>query len=206
MLNNEKTNNLEKESKVMRPEVKKVRDGIMRAPSRTYGERIMEPIFRYKYGWDETETDENDAVCKSNKFKEIKCTKVLTPHKRKKTSLLEEVNGFAEKDVLSRMISFNDGHDSAYDCNVQNVKRDHFDQVLYAMLFEDCIKVFECDSDDVSNIVNWSGKHGRYDEEGKSGQFAVKKNNLQWHLDNNFKETVTWEEVYEIVNELSNDN
>ena len=72
MLNNEKTNNLEKESKVMRPEVKKVRDGIMRAPSRTYGERIMEPIFRYKYGWDETETDENDAVCKSNKFKEIR--------------------------------------------------------------------------------------------------------------------------------------
>ena len=84
MLNNKKTNNLEKESKVMRPEVKKVRDGIMRAPSRTYGERIMEPIFRYKYDWDETETDENDAVCKSNKLKEIKCTKVLTPHKRKK--------------------------------------------------------------------------------------------------------------------------
>ena len=68
---------------------------------------------------------------------------------------------------------------------------------MNVMLFEGCIKIFESDKEDISNIPNWSDKHGRFDELGKSGQFAIKKNNIKWHLKNNLVSTLTWDEVYE---------
>ena len=66
------------------------------------------------------------------------------------------------------------------------------------MLFEDCIKIFESVTEDISNIPNWSGKHGRYDAVGKSGQFGITKATIKWHLENNLVATLTWDEVYEI--------
>ena len=71
------------------------------------------------------------------------------------------------------------------------------------MLFEDCIKIFESRKEDISNIPNWSDKHGRYDAVGKSGQFAIKRSNINWHLENNLVDTLTWEQVYKVAKDIS---
>jgi hypothetical protein len=180
----------------------KFRNGMFLAPSRTYGENFMEPILRKYLGLSKSNTPKNDAVNDNGKPQEIKCSQVLLSRPKKKASLVEKIILESENNVLNRLIPFGDCYDSKYDANIQNVKRDHFSKLVYVMLFEDCIKIFESDKEDISNIPNWSGKHGRYDEFGKSGQFAIRKNNIKWHLENNLVSTLTWDEVYVIAKGL----
>lgn len=179
------------------------RNGIFLAASRTYGEIYMEPIIRYHRGVFESDTNENDAVNKDGEFEEYKCTKVLVNKQNKKCSLYESIIQEQENGVLNRLIPFDGCYDYKYDANIQNVKRDHFSTLVYVMLFEDCIKIFESKSEDISSIPNWSGKHGRFDAIGKSGQFPINKNNIKWHLDNNLVDTLTWSEIFEITKNIS---
>jgi len=175
------------------------RNGIFTASSRTYGEIIMEPIIRKIRGLSESDTSKNDAVNDNGEFEEIKCSKVLvTPKQEKNITIVERVLLDIENNELNRLVKFVDRLREKYLSNIQNVKRDHFSKLVYVMLFEDCLKIFESDTEDISNIPNWSGKHGRYDKLGKSGQFGITKNNIEWHLKNNLVATLTWDEVYEI--------
>ena len=186
----------------MKHNIKKFRDGMFLAPSRTYGETYMEPIIRNICKLSESTTSENDAKNDNGGAEEIKCTKVLRT-KPKGKSLVERIILESENNVLSRLIPFSDCYNSKYDANIQNVKRDHFSILKYVLLFEDCIKIFEVRQEDISKIPNWCPKHGRYDALGKSGQFAIKKNNIKWHLENNLVDTLTWAQVYEITKGIS---
>ena len=186
----------------MRHESETFRNGMFEAPSRTYGETYMEPIIRNICKLFESDTSENDAENGNGEAEEIKCTKVLRT-KPKGKSLVERIILESENNVLSRLISFDDCCTEKYDANIQNVKRDHFSVLKYVMLFEDCIKIFEARKEDISKIPNWSDKHGRYDALGKSGQFAIKKSNIKWHLENNLVDTKTWDEVYKITKDIS---
>jgi hypothetical protein len=183
--------------------IKNFRNGIFVASSRTYGEKIMEPIIRKIFGLHESNTDENDAVNDNGEFIELKASKVLrTTIKKKNLSLIERVLLENDNDELSRLVNSKDYLNIKYLSNIQNVKRDHFSELIYVLLFEDCIKIFKSNKENISNIPNWSDKHGRYDAEGKSGQFGITKNNIQWHLDNNLIQTLSWEEVYEISKDI----
>ena len=182
---------------MMNSNSKKFRDGMFLASSRTYGETYMEPIIRKILGLSESPTGENDALDDNGEFGEIKCSKILST-KPKGKSLVERVISESENDVLSRLIPFSDCFTSNYYANIQNVKRDHFEFLIYVLLFEDCIKIFKSYRGDISSKPNWCPKHGRYDVVGKSGQFGTTKNNIKKHLKNNLIQTLTWEEVYEI--------
>ena len=183
----------------MKKYVEQFRNGMFLAPSRTYGENFMEPIIRKIRGLSESDTDENDAIDDNGDPEEIKCSKVLLPTQNKKASLLEQVMFHSENNVLNRLILFANRLTSKYGSNIQNVKRDHFSKLVYVLLFEDCIKIFESSAEDISKIPNWCEKHGRYDALGKSGQFNITKSNIEWHLENNLVATLTWDEVYEIA-------
>jgi hypothetical protein len=88
--------------------------------------------------------------------------------------------------------------------NIQNVKRDHFDTLIYVLLFADCIKVFSAETAEIKSGImpGWSDKHGRYDAVGKSGQFMIKKGTIGYHLDNRLLETISYEEAAEIYAKL----
>ena len=187
----------------MRHEVKKFRDGMFLAPSRTMGETFMEPIIRKFRGLTSSPTGENDAKNNVGEFSEIKCARVLKRLSKKKTSLAEKVMSVSENNVLTRLIPFDDCYTSKYDANIQNVKRDHFQYLIYAMLFDDCIKIFEIKREDISTITNWCDKHGRMDAFGKSGQFNIPKTKIKEHLENNLVNTLTWDQVYEIAKDIS---
>jgi hypothetical protein len=184
--------------------IQNFRNGIFVASSRTYGEKIMEPIIRKILGLYESNTDENDAVNDKGEPFELKSSKVLRTTLRKKNlSLIERVLLENDNDELSRLIKFDDRLKFKYLSNIQNVKRDHFKELIYVLLFEDCIKIFKSSKENISSIPNWSDKHGRYDELGKSGQFGITKKNIEWHIHNNLTHTVSWEEVYEISKDIS---
>ena len=188
----------------MKHKIKKFRNNIFTAQGRVYGEIFMEPIIRKIRGLFESDTDENDAKNGDGEFVEIKCSKVLLKKKQnKKNTLIEQIMSNNDNYVLNRLISFDDCYKTKFLSNIQNVKRDHFSELVYVMLFEDCIKIFTSDREGISDIPGWSDKHGRYDEDGKSGQFGITHNHIEWHIKNNLVDTMTWEEVYEMVKDIS---
>ena len=86
---------------------------------------------------------------------EIKCSKILN-EKLKDPSLIESVILENDNTILKRLIKFADCYDIKYDANIQNIKRDHFEFLIYVLLFEDCIKIFKSYRGDISSKPGWS--------------------------------------------------
>lgn len=187
--------------------IKRIRNGLFLAPSRSYGEQYVEPFVRKKYNLKDPTSNDNDGTDQNGKRYEIKACKVLkvTDNSKKLKTIVERILFENNNIETNRLVMFSECKTSAYLANVQNVKRDHFDYLIYVLLFEDCVKIFSAKKEDVSiqNFFHWSDKHGRYDELGKSGQFGITKNNIQWHLDNHLKDTVSYEEMTNVYKELS---
>ena len=187
--------------------IKRIRNGLFLAPSRSYGEQYIEPFVRKKYNLKDPASNDHDATDQNSKRYEIKSCKVLkeTGNSKKLKTIIARILFENNNLETSRLVLFNECKTAPYLANVQNVKRDHFDYLIYVLLFGDFVKIFSAKKEDINtqNFSNWSDKHGRYDKRGKSGQFGITKNNIQWHLDNHLKDTVSYEEMTKVYKELS---
>ena len=184
----------------------KIRDALFLAASRTYAEQYIEPLLRARFRLKRPEGDDHDAIDDDGRKYEIKASKVMRRRANKTgdRSLIGRILFEVDDSPLDRYFDSALAHTEDYDANIQNVKRDHFDILLYALLFRDCIKVFSAKSQDISrtSFPNWSDKHGRYDQEGKSGQFPISNRNYKWHEANNLIDTLPYAVVAEIFQSL----
>lgn len=168
------------------PEAESLRNGIFLSSSRTYGETYIEPVIRHILGLSKATSNDHDGYDPNSGEKyEIKSSKVLLapPRKPKKASLLDTILAKAETNPLSRIVRYENRTTERYDANIQNVKRDHFDYLVYNLLYQEGIEIYKIRKEEINktHISNWSDKHGRYDEEGKSGQFNIKCGNIENH-------------------------
>jgi hypothetical protein len=178
-----------------------VRNGLFLAASRTYGEQYVEPFIRRQYKLIDAAENDHDGMGKDGTRFEIKASKVLkkTSNISKTKPLLDRVIFENDNAPINRLVPFSQSTSTKYDANIQNVKRDHFEELIYVLLFEDCVKVFQIKADKISAIPRWSDKHGRYDALGKSGQFMINKGSIQWHLDNQLKDTFSYGQIAEAL-------
>lgn len=187
--------------------VNKLRDGLFLASSRTYGEQYIEPFIRRKYDLKEPRSNDYDAIGKDGKKYEIKACKVLraTDNGKNSKTIIERILFEYNNIETNRLVSFSECKTTEYLANIQNVKRDHFDSLIYVLLFEDCVKIFFAKKEDIKTGIfpSWSDKHGRYDAPGKSGQFPITRSTISWHLEHYLKDTVSYGEMKKIYIELS---
>ncbi len=180
-----------------------VRDGLFLAASRTYAEQYVEPIIRRKFDLLEPDGNDHDARDRSGYKYEIKACKVMRRRNNSKDArpLLERIYFEVSSSPLLRYFDASQRDQEDYDANFQNVKRDHFDFLIYAMLFKDCIMVFQAPGDAIRKgaFLNWSDKHGRYDAEGKSGQFPISRNTIGWHEEHFLKCSMRYDEVLRLL-------
>jgi hypothetical protein len=186
-----------------------VRNGLFLAASRTYGEQYIEPFIRSWYSLNESDSDSHDAIDDLGQKYEIKACKVLkaVDGNKKTRPILDRILFENENLETNRLISFAEALTAEYLANVQNVKRDHFDYLIYVLLFEDCVKIFSANKNEINsdNFISWSDKHGRYDAFGKSGQFGISKRNIQQHIDRFLKDTVSYEQMKNIYRKLGDE-
>lgn len=184
-----------------------IRKGLFLAASRTFGEGLMEPLVRNMFGYIKSDSDDCDAICpKTNERGEIKFARAMTgkPNEKKK-SLFEKIETQAYSDPLTRLVKFDDRLVIDYIANIQNVKRDHFNFLLYGILFCEGISFFRIKRENIYKISNWSDKHGRYDEEGKSGQFPIYKKNILLHEKEYFIQFKNYDELARLTKEINID-
>ena len=184
----------------------RIRDGLFLAASRTYAEQYIEPLLRAKFNLESPEAGDHDAKDKLGNRYEIKASKVMRKRQNGSTarSLLDRILFEISDSPLSRYFDSVNASQEEFDANIQNVKRSHFDVLLYALLFRDAILVFSAKSEDIrtGSFPNWSDKHGRYDQEGMSGQFPISRRNIYWHLEHNFVAKITYREAAQIFKSL----
>lgn len=182
----------------------KIRNGLFLASSRTYAEQYVEPFIRFELGLTSPESNDHDGVDKMGIKYEIKASKVLSPtyNLDKSKSIYERIMFENTNLEINRLVSFSHAETAEYGANIQNVKRDHFKFLIYVLLFEDCIKVFKIENSHISKIPNWSDKHGRYDQLGKSGQFPINKGNIDWHISKYLTHTFNYDHIASVTQEL----
>jgi hypothetical protein len=183
----------------------KIRNGLFLAASRTYGEQYVEPFIRHTYDLIDPPGNDHDGMSSDGIRYEIKASKVLkkTANISKSKKILDRILFENDNAQINRLLPFSAAKESKYDANIQNVKRDHFEELIYVLLFEDCLKVFQIKAEEISSIPRWSDKHGRYDALGKSGQFMINKSSIEWHLENQLKDTFTYSQVADTYQKIS---
>jgi len=175
---------------------KKIRDGLFIAASRTYGEQYLEPFIRAKYRLSPS-IGHHDAIdLHTGQRYEIKAAKVLIKHTSDK-NLIKRIVGEIDMTALKRMICYADRYTADYRANIQNVKRDHFDYLIYVLLFCDRVVVFQVPTASINkeSVKSWSDKHGLYDQFGKSGQFNINKLSIGHHESNYQRDIFTYEQL-----------
>ncbi len=167
----------------------------------------MEPLIRALYGLSESSSDDHDAVDPITVQKyEIKCSKVLTSYAAAAKANLNLFDRIcAEGPTMPlRAVAYKERYEASYGSNIQNVKREHFDFLIYVLLFSDCVCVFKVQKDKIKQpeIPNWSDKHGRYDQLGMSGQFNIDKSSIARHEKSYRLDTFTYTDLVPVCKSL----
>ena len=134
--------------------IKRIRNGLFLAPSRSYGEQYVEPFVRKKYDLKDPTGNDNDGTDQTGKRYEIKACKVLraTGYSKKLKTIIERILFENNNLETNRLVLFSESKTAEYLANVQNVKRDHFDYLIYVLLFADCVKIFFAKSEDIRTL------------------------------------------------------
>jgi hypothetical protein len=105
------------------------------------------------------------------------------------------------KKLLSEnLLKFIDSNsDTKFDCNIQQVKPNCFDTIIYGIFFNDIIYLFKTDSVTIQTDKNIGYNDKQHRGNVGEGQFHIKRNNLQYHIDNFLYKKLTWDELLEII-------
>ncbi len=107
---------------------------------------------------------------------------------------------FSEKLLSESSTKFADStSDIKFDCNIQQVKPKCFDVIIYGVFFEDIIYLFKTTNDIIVNDKNIGYVDKQHRGNVGEGQFHIKRNNLQYHIDNFLYKKLDWNELLEII-------
>lgn len=175
--------------------IKKFRDGIFSLYTRRFG-TVAELMIASLYNLDESLDQFHDRYDNVNKQKvEIKFSTVRKSNTGSITSK-NVIQSCIDANIQNREFNSTDIHTCNFDCNIQQIKTSEFDILYYGLFFADKIAIFSMTSDEVKNCKGYSDKQhkGNIGE----GQFHLNRDSIDYHLKNNIKQWLSYEELYNI--------
>jgi len=186
----------------MKNEELKLRDVIFSLHTRKFGnvvEKLVETIL-IEFGFivkKSTDLSYDRQINSSND--EIKGSRVLGK------SVLNLENENIIESLFShdtnRFVNIENSSETEWDCNIQQIKLGLFNTLWYVLFFGDCVAVFKIERDNISNDKNISYSNKQHRGNEGEGQFHVTNKNIKYHLDNFLVKTITYNEVYNKLNE-----
>jgi hypothetical protein len=102
-----------------------------------------------------------------------------------------------KEQTTDRRIKFSDWQKHQFSCNIQQVKRTEFEVLYYGTFFDDSIKIFRITPDQIDSTIGYVDKQHKGNK--GEGQFHITEKNLQVHLNQFMVNTLTYEELLEIL-------
>ena len=177
----------------MTPE--QLRDGIFALNTRRFG-TVAEIMVKKLKGFGRGQNMWHDLFDNTaNKRIEVKFSRVgqnldkLTEH-----NLLECI---LKEQGTDRRVRFEDWQQHQFLCNIQQVKKSEFDGLYYGMFFDDCIKIFYIEPQNIDATIGYGDKQHKGNT--GEGQFHITEKNLQMHLDRHLVTTLTYQKLLELL-------
>lgn len=127
-----------------------------------------------------------------NKKCEVKISRAISKPQNKLT--------FSQKLLSDNLTQFVKSTDTTkFDCNIQQVKPKCFDVIIYGIFFDDVIYLFKADSETIQSDRNIGYVDKQHRGNVGEGQFHIKRNNLQYHIDNFLYRKLNWKELIQII-------
>lgn len=175
------------------------RDGIFALRTRRFG-TIAELMIERLYGFTKSHNQYHDRFDEANGERiEIKFSTATRSHK----SVINKDNAISQcidaNPQLSVLCSY-EIDNIPFDCNIQQVKTNEFDELYYGLFFKDRIAIFKMTASEVVNCPGFSNKQHRGNL--GEGQFHLNQSTIGWHLQNHLKQWVTYTELYDLFESL----
>lgn len=169
-----------------------LKENLKQMAPRPFGEKFGEwLISKIEPSLQERQDTSHDAILNDKKC-EIKISRALLKSSSKLSFTEKLLSDNLRKFVKSNSLD-------TFDCNIQQVKPNCFDVIIYGVFFDDIIYLFKTDSDTIKN----DKKIGYIDKQHRGnvgeGQFHIKRNNLQYHIDNFLYKKLKWDELMNII-------
>lgn len=173
------------------------KEGIYSLRTRRFGD-VAEIMIRKFYKLERSADLAYDSIDIDSNKVEIKFSTVM----KKNGSNINENNvikSIFDANSLNRAMNYADLKKETFDCNIQQIKPVEFDYLYYGLFLGDCVLIFRMSSQDVLNDPNigYSNKQHRNNE--GEGQFHIKRNNIDYHLDTYLEQTLSYHELYELL-------
>lgn len=158
-------------------EVKTLKTNLLQMAPRPFGEKFGEwVIFELDNTLESRNDGSHDAIYEKKRV-EIKLSRAKFKFNKKLNFLSSLISthtsSFVRSDTLDN-----------FDCNIQQVKPNCFDILIYGVFFEDIIYIFKT----TTAVLLNDKKIGYNDKQHRGnvgeGQFHIKRTNLQYHIDN----------------------
>ena len=183
-----------------------LRDAILNFKSAHFGifnEKFVELFLRY-YGLIVESPDDSSYDRKIDKSKdEIKGARAY--EKLPTMDFIDEsiIYETAIKYGIHELAPFDKRDESNFDCNIQQIKPELFEDLYYSLYFWDKVLIFKVSRDQMleDKVLGYNDKQHRGNE--GEGQFHIKKDKIEHHLKNYLLGELTYKELYKLLkNEL----
>ena len=174
------------------------RDGIINLHTRQFG-KVVELIVQLLRDYqDSNQLDFDLFDPNTSKNIEVKSSRVFKENKLK-LDLENLYDLIIHNSNRNRLLKQNQAIDVKFDCNIQQIKTELFDSMYYLLFFYDIIEIFKIDSSQIKadKNLNYSDKQHRGNK--GEGQFHINQNHYQYHKNNYFLQSVTYEKIKELL-------
>lgn len=137
----------------------------------TVSEKIMKVLLQAEDSTDDT----FDLILKGTR---VEC-KFARAQKESKVKVTDENLLEAIFHDIDRDVPYDTCESFKWDCNFQQIKKPLFDTLYYGIFFSDYIVIYNIDSDDINENIQYSNKQHRGNE--GEGQFHINQRNISTH-------------------------
>ena len=173
-----------------------LREGIFNLNTRRFG-TVAEVMIRRLFKLGRSKNQFHDLYDDlENHRVEVKFSTVRRKNNR---TITEDsvLNCIADELSSNRQVKFDEWNKYEFDCNIQQVKRDQFEVLYYGLFFSDKVAIFRIKSDEIGPKIYYSDKQHKGNE--GEGQFHLNEKTMKIHLDNYLYQTLTYQELYELL-------
>lgn len=173
-------------------DIEQFKEGIFNSHTRRFG-TIAEIMIKNIYGMENSNTLAFDKY-KEDKKIEIKFSRVLKEHDEtiNENNIISQI---MNTNYFNRKIKTTDNYN--YDCNIQQIKPNEFDDLYYGLFFDDKIEIYKLDNITVQQLPNYSTKQHRGNT--GEGQFHLNQSNRAYHYNNFLIKELDYNELYNIL-------
>lgn len=174
-------------------EKERFREGILNLNTRQFG-TAMEIVVVLLRHYCFSQKSEYDLIDKDGKKIEVKSSRVLKS-KRLDLNAQNFYDIVISEGKRGRLIHQEDVQKHSFDCNIQQIKTEEFDRLIYLLCFQNIIEIFEISKEAIlkDKNIGYSDKQHRGNK--GEGQFHVTNKNYLYHKNEYFAESISYEDL-----------